>query len=218
LRWEGGRKEKGLPLKSETYTKKNKSISKEKTTCPFIRPHQVWNDIPYVTVSNLQYCGTSTWRALVPRRVEKSETAADPGPVERGARSPSIIIVPASVGESRTSRCINCTVPTVSPFCARLSSCELVKRPPLVAPPLPLSLSLCPQQKNCVCKLESHPTKWAFHSGPESSSDLPEFFPLAHWCICVYATFAITVRPRKKVKFGCTRLYFGLRSLSTLPT
>ena len=36
----------------------------------------------------------------MPRRVEKSETAADPGVSQERARSSSIIIVPAGVGRA----------------------------------------------------------------------------------------------------------------------
>jgi hypothetical protein len=82
----------------------------------------------------------------VPRRVEKSETAADPGP--ESARSSSIIIVPAGVGESRASRCIiPYSTVQYQPCLFSARACpvfqayyNLVKRPPL-ARLTPLALS-----------------------------------------------------------------------------
>ena len=126
----------------------------------------------------------------MPRRVEKSETAADPGPVERGARSPSIIIVPAAWGGEPcfSAHQLYSTNPCLlsARACPVLQAYELVKRPPLVAPTLPISLSLCPQQKICVCKLEQHPTKWAFHFWVRVIVRVAQVF--SHWPIGVYYT------------------------------
>jgi hypothetical protein len=127
-------------------------------------------------------------RALVPRRVEKSETAADPGPVE-SARSPSIIIVPASMGESRASRRIilhstNRVSFLRAPVCLSRSSLQSdsMKRPPLHW------RHHCPSRSLFALNEK----KMFLRIGITSPSELSECFSLAHWC--VYATFAIAVR------------------------
>ena len=111
---------------SETYrtvvtngkktNKQNKpgTISKHrKKTCSSIHPHQVWSSFLWY-ISFWLECGGRSCRG----ESESQRPAADPGPVE-GARSSSIIKVPASVGRAVLLGASYCTKRVSFP-CARL--------------------------------------------------------------------------------------------------
>jgi hypothetical protein len=162
----------------------------------------------------------------VPRRVEKSETRSPP---RTGGQSSDCALVvdhhsTRKREESRASRCIVQVQYQACLFSARacpvLQSYVSVKRPPLATTPLAFSFALNPKNL-CFFFVNLSPFplsffKWALHSGPTRPPGCPS---VSHWPIgvVVYATFAITVRPRKKVKFGCSLvlfLYFGSRTFS----
>jgi hypothetical protein len=132
-------------------------VCEEKNTRSFKRPHRVWNVFSsYVCLFFLLlYCTWLGWlrRALAPRRVGESRHP----PRTRGsrvsecsARSPSIIIVPASVGSAVL---LGTSYRRVSFAVARLTSGKKGNaRPPcLLAPPSPslsFFFSFCSQSTN----------------------------------------------------------------------